>query len=90
MTPSHVVQAEATALKVPVRFLHELRALLPQAAQTHDSSSHKGAQLDASVDTAKTAKVSSEEDSCVATSELQTALMAAPQMISARSGRSHK
>ncbi|KAL3135319.1 hypothetical protein ABBQ32_007514 [Trebouxia sp. C0010 RCD-2024] len=80
-----LTQAEATALKVPVRFLHELRALLPQAAQNDDAHSGNGAQLDAGLDSVKTAEVTLEEESCLVTSELQTALMAAPQMIAANS-----
>lgn len=86
LTPRVGVQAEATALKVPVRFLHELRALLPQAAQNDDAHSGNGAQLDAGLDSVKTAEVTLEEESCLVTSELQTALMAAPQMIAANSG----
>ena len=82
-------QAEATALNVPVRFLHELRTLLPQAV-TDDTGDEEDAWADPNIDSAKLAEVSSdsEEEGYSETSELQTALMAAPQMIAATSGTS--
>ena len=80
------MQAEATALNVPVRFLHELRTLLP--AVTDDTGAEEDAWPDPNTDSAKIAEVSadSEEEGYSETSELQTALMAAPQMIAATSG----
>ena len=82
-----MAQAEATALNVPVRFLHELRTLLPQAV-TDDTGDEEDAWADPNIDSAKLAEVSSdsEEEGYSETSELQTALMAAPQMIAATSG----
>lgn len=85
------VQAEATALNVPVRFLHELRTLLPQPVSTDDSSNEEDAWSDPDMDSARVAEVrlsssDSEEEGDSETLELQTALMAAPQMIAATSG----
>ena len=83
------MQAEATALNVPVRFLHELRTLLPQAVNAEDTSKEEDAWLDPNMDSARIAEASSdsgEEESYSDTSELQTVLMAAPQMIAATSG----
>lgn len=82
------MQAEAAALNVPVRFLHELRTLLPQAVETDDTSNEEDPWPDPNMDSARVAELSSdsEEEGYSETSELQTALMAAPQMIAATSG----
>lgn len=84
------VQAEAAALNVPVRFLHELRTLLPQAAEPVDTTNEEDARSDPDLDSAGSPQVfpdSAEVDKgYVETSELQTALMAAPQMAAAISG----
>lgn len=84
------MQAEAAALNVPVRFLHELRTLLPQAAGSVDTTNEEDAGSDPDIDSAGSPNVFSDSvevgKGYMETSELQTALMAAPQMAAAISG----
>ena len=84
------VQGEAAALNVPVRFLQQLRRLLPpsQAVKADDTSTEEDARPDTDMDSVGILEVSSEaeEESYLGASELQTALMAAPQMVAATSG----
>lgn len=84
------MQAEAAALNVPVRFLHELRTLLPQVVETADTTNEEDAGSDPAMDSAGSPQVFSDSAEVgkgyMETSELQTALMAAPQMAAAISG----
>ena len=90
------MQAEAAALKVPVRFLQTLRTLIPQTAGAADIEDEEDVWSDAEPDAADLLAAaqsrpanetsSEEEDVGAAASELQTALMAAPQMLAADSG----
>ena len=80
------MQAEATALNVPVRFLHKLRTLLPQAVDIDDTGNEEDAWPDPNMDSARELSSDSKDKGYSETSELQMALMAAPQMIAATSG----
>ncbi len=88
------MQAEAAALKVPVRFLHQLRALLPQPEEEVNSESDVWSDCATEVSkpaheasNSSQAGSSSEDDiSADEGSELQTALLAVPQMLAAISG----
>lgn len=86
------MQGEAAALNVPIRFLQQLRRLLPpsQAVKADDTSTEEDARPDLDMDSVGVLEVSSEEEeeeeSYLGASELQTALMAAPQMVAATSG----
>lgn len=92
------MQAEAAALKVPVRFLHQLRTLLPQstAASQMDSMEDMWSDAEPEPDDAELVNMglgssgsemsSEEEDSNLGSSALQAALIAASQQLAAGSG----
>lgn len=94
--PVVYLQTEAATLKVPVRFLHQLRTLLPQTPEAADTCDKEdvwsdaepdATQIQTATDDAKPAgTTSAEEGSDLEAFELQTAIMAAPQMLAATSG----
>lgn len=86
------MQTEAAALKVPIRLLHQLRTQLPQPAEVEaieadiwaDSIDTNAVVLNAA--DPSQAGTSSEDEPLEADSALQTALLAAPQVLAATSG----
>ena len=92
------MQAEAAALKVPIRFLHQLRMLLPQNTEAARTDSEEDVWSDPETESDDAALASTkvspdiseisseEEDSNLGSSALQAALMAAPQQLAAGSG----
>ena len=90
------VQDEATALKVPIRFLHQLRSLLaqPETDPTEKSASElvslePFADVPEPAASADISTESSSEDAAVTSedeTDLQTALLAAPQALASIQG----